>query len=187
MLDEFENNDPRYKFTIYEEGDNILTFEGTQPGKPLTATDLNVGNSVKGGVSKKRIFRKYSVNDWIDESIHMSGINQRLIRYSDVLLMLSECEIELGNLGKAADYINEVRNRPSVKMPAVALTSKNQALRSLMRERAVELAIEGNNNLDILRWRKKGYYPSIVADPRPNQQEFLPVPATETASNPLIK
>jgi hypothetical protein len=187
LLNEFENNDPRYKFIVYEEGDNILTFEGTQPGKPLTATDLNVGNSIKGGVSKKRIFRKYSVNDWIDESIHMSGINMRLIRYSDVLLMLAECEIELGNLGKAADYINEVRNRPSVKMPPVALTSKNQALRLLMRERAVELAIEGTNNLDILRWRRKGYYPTIIADPKPNQQEFLPIPASETASNPLVK
>lgn len=186
LLAEFENNDPRYKFTVYEEGDKILTFEGTQAGKALTATDLNVDASVKDGVTRKRIFRKYSVMDWIDEGFHMSGINQRLIRYSDVLLMLAECEIELGNLGKAADYINEVRARPSVNMPAVALSSKNQALRLLMRERAVELAIEGNNNLDILRWRRKTYFPTIMADPRPGQQEFLPIPATETASNPLI-
>lgn len=187
LLEEFDNNDPRYKYTFYEEGDSILNFEGTQPGKALTAADLNVAASIKGGVSKKRIFRKYSVMDWIDEGFHMSGINQRLIRYSDVLLMLAECEAELGDFGKAADYINEVRARPSVNMPAVALSSKNEAIRAVMRERALELAIEGTNNLDILRWRRKAYYPSIMPDPRPNQQEFLPIPASEAAANPLIK
>lgn len=187
LLDEFDNNDPRYKYTIYEEGDRILTFEGTQSGKVLTANDLNVVASIKGGVTKKRIFRKYSVNDWIDESIHMSGINQRLIRYADVLLMLAECEAELGNFANTAKYINEVRARPSVNMPAITLTSKNEAIRAIMRERALELAGEDLNNLDILRWRRKGYYPSIVPDPRPNQQEFLPIPASELAANPLIK
>ena len=29
MLNEFEANDPRYKFTFYEVGDKILTFNGT--------------------------------------------------------------------------------------------------------------------------------------------------------------
>jgi starch-binding outer membrane protein, SusD/RagB family len=187
LLAEFDINDPRYKYTFLEEGDKILTFAGTQPGYTLKAEDINVQPSIKDGVSKRRIFRKYSVSDWVREPIHMSGVNQRLIRYADVLLMLAECEIELGNLGKAADYINEVRDRKSVKMPHVTLTSKSQAIRAIMRERAVELAIENINNLDILRWRRKGYYPSIMPDPRPNQQEFLPIPASELAANPMLK
>jgi starch-binding outer membrane protein, SusD/RagB family len=187
LLEEFDTNDPRYKFSFYEPGDKILTFEGTKPGKALTAADMNVATSTRNGVTVKRVFRKYSIYDWDDNGFHPGGVNQRLIRYADVLLMLAECEVELGNFAQAAAYINEVRDRPSVKMPHVTLTSKEQALRAVMRERAVELAIEGTNNIDILRWRKKGYFPSIMPDPRPGQQDLLPIPSAETAANPLIQ
>jgi starch-binding outer membrane protein, SusD/RagB family len=186
LLDEFAANDPRYKFSFYEPGDKILTFEGTKPGKTLTAADMNVATSTRNGVTVKRVFRKYSIYDWDDNGFHPGGVNQRLIRYADVLLMLAECEAELGNFAQAAAYINMVRARPSVNMPPITLTSKDQALRAVMRERAVELAIEGTNNIDILRWRKKGYFPSIIPDPRPNQIEFLPIPSSEAAANPLI-
>ena len=187
LLNEFEANDPRFKYTFYEEGDKILTFEGTQPGKVLTAGDMNVAASTRNGVTKKRIFRKYSIYDWDENGFHPGGINQRLIRYAHVLLMLAECEAELGNFGQAATYINKVRARPSVNMPPVVLSSKDQAIRAVMHERAVELGIEGVNNVDILRWRAKGYYPSIMPDPRPNQQNFLPIPSAEAAANPNIK
>ena len=67
-------------------------------------------------------------------------------------------------------------------MPPVALTSKNQAIAAVMHERTVELAGEEVNNIDILRWRKKGYYPSIRPDPKPGQVELFPIPASETSS-----
>ena len=92
-----------------------------------------------------------------------SGLNQRLIRYADVLLMLAECEAEAGTPAQAATYINMVRARPGVNMPAVAPATKNAALKAVMHERAVELGGEGIDNIDILRWRKKGYFPSIKA------------------------
>jgi len=187
LLNEFEANDPRYKFTFYEPGDQILTFEGTKPGKTLTAEDMNVAPSIRNGISMKRVFRKYSIYDWDDNGFHPGGINQRLIRYAHVLLMLAECEAELGDFAKAAEYINTVRARPTVNMPPVALTSKEQALKAVMHERAVELGIESVNNIDILRWRKQGYFPSIMPDPRQGQQELLPIPSSETAANPLVK
>jgi hypothetical protein len=187
LLNEFEANDPRYKFTFYEPGDQILTFEGTKPGKTLTATDMNVAPSIRNGVSMKRVFRKHSIYDWDDNGFHPGGLNHRIIRYADVLLMLAECEAELGNFAKAAEYINLVRARPSVNMPPVTLASKQQAIKAVMHERAVELGIESTNNTDILRWRKKGYFPSIMPDPRQGQQELLPIPSSETAANPLIK
>src|SRR5215203_76973 len=94
LLDEFEANDPRYKFTILEVGDAILTKGGTVPGKVLTAADFNVDPSTRNGVALKRIFRKYSIYDWDDNGFHPGGLNQRVIRYADVLLMLAECEAE---------------------------------------------------------------------------------------------
>lgn len=69
--------------------------------------------------------------------------------------MLAECEAEAGTPAKAASYINEVRSRESVKMPAVNPTNKNDALKAVMHERWVELCGEEVSSIDILRWRKK--------------------------------
>jgi hypothetical protein len=187
ILNEFEPNDPRYKLTFFESGDKIMTFEGTKPGVALTEIGMNVAQSNRNGVDKKRVYRKYSILDWTDDGFHPDGLNHRLIRYSDVLLMLAECEAEVGTPADAAKYINEVRARPGVNMPPVTLTSKEQAIKAVMHERAVELCGEEINNIDILRWRKKGYYPSIMPDPKPGQVDMLPIPASETSANPLIK
>jgi hypothetical protein len=187
LLNEYEPNDPRYKLSIYESGDKILTFAGTAPGVALTENGMNVAASTKNGVTKKRVFRKYSILDWSDDGFHPDGLNQRLIRYSDVLLMLAECEAEVGTPADAAKYINEVRARPGVNMPPVTLNSKNEAIAAVMHERSVELGGEEVNNIDILRWRKKGYYPSIRPDPKPGQVDMFPIPASETSANPLIQ
>ena len=187
LLDEFEANDPRFKYTFYESGDLILTMGGTDPGKALTDADMNVAASSHKGVVKKRVFRKYSILDWTTDGFHPGGLNQRLIRYADVLLMLAECEAEAGTPPDAAKYINEVRARPGVNMPAVTLTSKNAAINAVIHERAVELAGEESSNIDILRWRAKGYYPSIRPDPKPGQVDLFPIPASEIAANPLIQ
>ncbi len=187
ILDEFEPNDPRYAMTFYESGDKILTRGGSDPGVALTEDGMNVAQSNHNGVIKKRVFRKYSVLDWTDDGFHPDGINQRLIRYADVLLMLAECEAEVGTPAQAASYINEVRTRPGVSMPPVTLTSKNEAIAAVMHERAVELAGEEVNNIDMLRWRKKGYYPSIRPDPKPGQVDEFPIPENEISANPLIK
>ncbi len=184
-LNEFETNDPRYKLSVYEEGDQILT--STSSPKTLVAADMNIATSVKGGVTKKRFFRKYNIYEWLNSGFHTSGINTRLIRYADVLLMLAECEAETGTVAQAAAYINEVRARPGVNMPAVTPATKNDALKAVMHERTVELGAEELSSFDILRWRKKGYFPSIIADPVPNQVALFPIPASETSTNPLIK
>jgi len=187
ILDEFEPGDPRYKYTFYESGDKILTLGGTAAGVALTEDGMNVAQSDHNGVMKKRVFRKYSVLDWTDDGFHPDGINQRLIRYADVLLMLAECEAEIGTPAQAASYINEVRARPGVNMPPVVLTTHDQAIAAVMHERAVELAGEEVNNIDMLRWRAKGYYPSIRPDPKPGQVALFPIPASEIAANPLLK
>lgn len=186
FLNEFEANDPRYKMTIYEEGDKILT---QVPSGPLTLTPdmMNIATSKRNGVTMKRFYRKYNIYDYVNSPNHPGGLNQRLIRYADVLLMLAECEAEVGSPAQAASYINEVRSRPGVKMPPVVIATKDAAIAAVMHERAVELGAEEVASIDILRWRKKGYYPSIRPDPKPGQVEFLPIPSSETSTNPLIK
>jgi hypothetical protein len=186
FLNEFEANDPRYKFTIFEEGDSILTAVPNGPLK-LTASAMNIATSIKGGITKKRFFRKYNIYDYVNSGFHPGGLNQRVIRYADVLLLLAECEAEAGTPTQAASYINEVRNRPGVNMPPVVLASKNAALKAVMHERTVELGAEELASFDILRWRKKGYFPSIMPDRVPGQVDLFPIPSSETSTNPLLK
>ena len=195
LLNEFEAGDPRYVMTIYEEGDQILTAPGAKDNinnpsvvpLTLTAAAMNIATSTKGGVVKKRFFRKYNIYEYVNSGFHPGGVNQRVYRYADVLLMLAECEAEVGTPAQAAIYINQVRSRAGVAMPAVVLTTKNEALKAVMHERAVELGAEEVASIDILRWRKKGYYPLITTDPVPGQTSLFPIPASEISTNPLVK
>ena len=185
LLNEFEAGDPRYSMSIYEEGDQILT--ATAAPITLTPAMMNIATSTKGGVTKKRFWRKYGIYEWVNSGFHPGGLNFRVIRYADVLLMLAECEAVVGTPAQAASYINEVRARPSVNMPPVTLTTKDEAIKAVMHERAVELGAEQLNNIDLLRWRAAGYYPSLATDPKPTQSTTLPIPANEISTNPEIK
>ena len=80
-----------------------------------------------------------------------------------------------------------IRDSPGVAMSPVTLTTKNAALLAVMHERAVELCAEEVASIDILRWRKKGYYPLITTDPVPGQTSLFPIPASEISTNPLVK
>jgi hypothetical protein len=184
-LNEFEAGDPRYAMSIYEEGDQILT--ATPAPVTLTPAMMNIATSTKGGVTKKRFWRKYGIYEWVNSGFHPGGLNFRVIRYADVLLMLAECEAVVGTPAQAASYINEVRARPSVNMPPVTLTTKDEAIKAVMHERAVELGAEQLNNIDLLRWRAAGYYPSIATDPKPTQSITMPIPSSEISTNPEIK
>ena len=83
-----------------------------------------------------------------------SGINFRVIRYADVLLLQAEALNELGRTADAVALVNQVRQRPSVNLAPLAPATFNQAsLRLRMHdERGKELAGEGQRWFDILRW-----------------------------------
>ena len=59
--------------TIYEEGDQILTAPGAVDNidnpsvvpLTLTAAMMNIATSTKGGVTKKRFFRKYNIYEYV--------------------------------------------------------------------------------------------------------------------------
>jgi hypothetical protein len=203
-LNSFENTatgaaktDPRYKFSVYETGD--LYHNGTET---MTDGQQNGNSSVVNGVTKKVSWRKFMLlykeglttlpGETNNAGFHPGGNNQRLIRYAEVLLMLAECEAETGNLATAVTYLNQVRARPSVAMPAYPTaqfptTTKNDVMKAIMHERMVELGDEELRDMDILRWRAKSYFPTIVPDPKPGQVSILPIPQAERDANPALK
>jgi len=190
LLEEYEANDPRLKENFYFIGD---TYGGE--ANPLTLTDDKVqGNTTMfKGVAQKISWRKYSVMYKLDPGgfYDKNGMNYRMYRYADALLMLAECENEIGTAAAAIDYMNEVRNRPSVNMPeyptaAYPCNSKAEITRAIIHERRVELAGEEKRNFDILRWRKGG---KLTTDPisyYESKHQLLPIPQDELNDNPNI-
>ncbi|GAB3237429.1 RagB/SusD family nutrient uptake outer membrane protein [Hymenobacter seoulensis] len=101
----------------------------------------------------QQYWRKY-LNDRtrVNENF-TSGINHRVIRYADVLLMQAEALIEMGQPADALPLINQVRTRQSVNLAPLTGTYSQAQLRQINRmERAKELAGEGTRWFDILRW-----------------------------------
>jgi len=123
-----------------------------------------------------------------------SGINERLMRYSDILLMYAECLNEQGQTAQAAPFIQQVRNRVSLPdITAQMATMTQQQLRDqLAHERLLEFCLEGHRFDDIRRW---GWLqdPSKLAtlkvrDPEFNNyvpgKELYPIPQGEIDNNP---
>jgi hypothetical protein len=71
---------------------------------------------------------------------------------AEIYLNYAEAMLELGNEDACRTYINKVRARPGVNLPAVVETGA--ALRTrLYNERRIELAFEGHRFFDIRRWK----------------------------------
>ena len=131
------------------------------------------------------------------KSTHASrgSLNNRQIRYADVLLMCAEAALGKGETGEATDWINEVRARVNLQGIDVADDA------SLRHERRCELAMEGHRWFDLVRWEGvdgnglKGHMDAYKAqeteEARSHMQEFVagkheifPIPQEELQLNP---
>lgn len=190
ILNEFERPskgdaklDPRYAMSFWSEGDKYNNGNSTMP--VVSGNKSAVDPKVQG-------WRKYSVLYKIDNAYAQSGINMRVMRYADVLLMLAECENELGNSSAAISFLNQVRARKGVEMPPYPTSrypvgNKDQVFDAIMHERMVELSAEQIRNFDIVRWRKNGKLKTEpIAYFQKGKHELLPIPQQELDNNPKL-
>ena len=116
LLAEFEDNDPRLKGNFYFTGDKY-----GDPASQKTLTDAAQQGNISNfkGVPQKVSWKKYSIMYKLDPGgfYDKNGMNYRVYRYADALLLLAECENEVGTAANAIAYLNQVRNRPSTNMP----------------------------------------------------------------------
>ncbi len=102
-------------------------------------------------------YLKKSITSFINRDNSERDANFLYYRYSDILLMKSECLAETGKLKEAYQQLNEIVNRAGVG--SVELTeSIFQYRESLLNERAKEFAMEGKRWFDVLRFTKKDKY-----------------------------
>jgi hypothetical protein len=132
-----------------------------------------------------------------NNGIENSGINYRVLRYADVLLMYAEALNELGQTASAYPYIQKVRDRAHLPNLATTKPGMSQAdmREQLGHERALEFAIEAQRINDVIRWGWL-YKADKLAELKTHDVEFntwtpgneyLPVPQTELDVNKNLK
>ncbi|WP_428331244.1 RagB/SusD family nutrient uptake outer membrane protein [Mucilaginibacter sp.] len=131
LVNEYETNDARSTFSIKYANDPTV--------KDWFVTKFRDASSSAG-------INGYGGNDWI------------LMRYADVILMLSEVNMYLGNNTAAIQYLDMVRARAG--MPTYEVSSQTPAYSAnfptlklaILHERRVELAFEHHRWFDLLRF-----------------------------------
>jgi hypothetical protein len=160
--------DPRLDHTVGRRGIPYLDYG--------VFTSAWTRNQAFGGPysTKKYVFylaQQGKVADVSNWTKGWAATNIVLMRYSDVLLMAAEAEVEVGSLATAMSYVNQVRTRAAnpagfvvtadgkpaanyviAPYPASAFASQAVARNTVRFERKLELAEEGQRFFDLVRW-----------------------------------
>ena len=175
--------DPRRDITVFHYP--MLLFNKSYEDRKVPTTDT--------------FWHKYEDDRTQDFENYFSGINFRLIRYADILLMQAEALNELGQTSAALPLINQIRTRPSVNLAPLTTAFDQAGMRTqLMHERVCELAGEGTRWLDLKRWGLLSNQASIDVLKVPShdadfinyvigKSEYLPIPRNDLTADPKLK
>lgn len=132
---------------------------------------------------KKNVYYKAQEGTLTSASGWTKGYNTnnvKVLRYSDLLLLAAECEVEVGDLNRARTLVNQVRQRAAnpagmvkkyvsdadptkgftnvnaanyrVGLYTTPWTDKAIAREAVRFERRIELGMEGHRRFDLVRW-----------------------------------
>jgi starch-binding outer membrane protein, SusD/RagB family len=180
FVNSFEAGDPRLASTVL--------FSG-QSDDPATGGYGGVLPAYPAVLSQKYWNKKVYADPAVRASTgYLDGaywINQRVLRYADVLLMAAECSNELGAGAQATSLVNQVRNR--VGLAPVTFVDKAQMRTAIKRERRAELGLEGERFFDLVRW---GDAVTVLGSAGyTNRCRFYPIPqpAIDRSSGVLVQ
>ena len=146
FLDEGDNI--RLKWTIIKNGATEVPGDPSITAEHPFAEGAKADESKSGRTSRKLYIPKADRSATYPD--YKSGLNYRILRYADVLLMYAEVENALNKDAEARKALNEVRAR--VNLPAVTASGK-QLRDAIRKERRLELALEDNRLYDLRRWK----------------------------------
>ena len=167
ILSAYTCRDPRLMATVIVPYSHYMGNIGRTTNVDLIfALDHNLAGNANGGTIQNNAgWVSYLYRKFVTEGDQGGAISNRLhtpfafplIRFADVLLMLSEAYNEVGQLDKAVTEFNKVRAR--VGMPGLnsgpawmVVSNKEQMAERIRKERAVEFAGEGLRFSDLRRW-----------------------------------
>lgn len=195
LYNEYEVGDPRRDATIFNPSNSDIE---------TPAQEIYLGC--------RYLNRKYALLNPDNSVIKLDHatrgpINNKVIRYADVLLMYAEACCELNKLPEAKAALEQVRSRARggaailPEFPNYNSYTDNQTdLRKAIRhERRVELAMEGHRWFDLCRWGNvkevmDAYKATETAEAQAemaafitNKHELFPIPSQEIDLNPMTQ
>ncbi|HEU4789775.1 MAG TPA: RagB/SusD family nutrient uptake outer membrane protein, partial [Flavobacterium sp.] len=195
-------------WTLFNEYHDELTTSGAvdprldatmfynKPGTKLYGQDFATFYAANPGDLNDIFCRKYENSDgaYANEYDWRSGINERLLRYADILLMYAECLNETGDTPGAYTYIQMVRDRVGLPNLSTAKPGLSQAAMrdQIGHERFLEFPLEGHRFDDIRRWgwledaAKLAWLKSrdVEYDSYAPGREYFPIPQLDMDNNP---
>lgn len=158
----------------FEEGEwKIRTSEpGERDNNDILITSINGPTTTNNQFVNKSgfFFRKF-----LDETPSASTRGRRSemwfprFRFAEAVLIAAEASFELGEKGKALNYINMVRSRAGIQ------TLMTITFNDVVRERRVEFAFEDHRYWDLKRWRLADkIWNGIQNDPNAQQYALFP-------------
>ncbi len=169
LVDAYETGDLRRNATILYTGQSDDPSNG---GYGRTLPALAPASNLVRKFWNKKVYvdpAKRISTGWIDGAY---WVNQRIIRYSDVLLMAAESANELGQGATAVNWVNDVRRRAG--LGDIAFVNQAQLRAAIKQERRVEFAMEGSRFFDLVRW---GDASSVLAPlGYQNRNRYYPLP-----------
>lgn len=128
----------------------------------------------------------------------MSCINERAVRYDEVILLLAEAYLRSTSqqdLQKAVDYINMIRRRANLNDYSGAMTQE-AIFADLEHQRAIEFFVDGERFYDLRRWGlleerirtcNEVRYKQLMTGKtgNTNRYYYYPIPSKELETNPL--
>ena len=160
----FENRDPRLGFTVALPGSELFGFQFETHKDSIKVWDYSYSSSIPKRIDNQDALNAYATFsgylwkkylDIKDKAFtESSELNITQSRYAEVLLIYAEAKIEANQIdGSVYDALNQIRERPTVEMPAIEPGKSQSQMREIVRkERLYELANEGFRMVDLRRW-----------------------------------
>ncbi|NCB09440.1 MAG: RagB/SusD family nutrient uptake outer membrane protein, partial [Bacteroidia bacterium] len=132
--------------------------------------------------------RKFLVPKSVSDTYDNSPLNFPVLRYADVLLMKAEALNNLNRTQEAETPLNTVRQRAG--LPPVTGLSQAEFKTTVLHERRMELAFEGQRWFDLIRidngqWGLN-FLHSIGRLNATEKHLLFPIPLKEIESNPNL-
>jgi len=166
LFNSFENYDPRREATCLNIDDFIANNSvGTTYG-------IGAGGHT-GFYNHKYMKSRDEMLNGIPDNDLTSGVNYRVIRYADILLMAAEALNQSGDDVTALTYLNLVRSRVGLFQK----TSSGTVLyEDILKERRSELSCEGHRFFDLVR---TGRAATEITNFVTGKHELFPIPQDE--------
>lgn len=103
--------DPRIDLTMGRPGISYLDWGPQSIAWIRSPADNGVFSPRKNVYAKSQFGTLSSTETAFWGATQINANNYTFIRFADIILWAAECEVEAGNLAKAQDYVNQIRNR----------------------------------------------------------------------------